>query len=189
MPICLQAPTPQFHDDLARYSSDFASRTLLSLVTRQAEREGDFEAILALKIVLVGFFYDASGLRSKYAPTLMFDVVDYLGASERTRERIKVLVTANLSGKAGSNIHLDKMMEHFIREVKNVLTNLHRGFNDSLVDTAVAASNPLRKMIMHELESLGLPHLVGGGGHARSIFSKEDQVGTNFIVKIFFNRM
>ena len=172
----MQAPVPDFYDDLARYASDFASRTLLSLATRQAEREGDFEAILALKIVLVGFFFNASGLNSKYAPTLMFDVVDYLGASERTRERIKVLVTANLSGKAGSNIHVDKMMEQKIQEVKTVLTNLHRGFNDSLVDTAVAAANPLQKMIMHELESLGLGHLVGGGGHARRLFSKEDQV-------------
>ena len=165
-----------FYDDLARYASDYASRTLLSLATRQAEREGDFEAILALKIILIGFFFHHSGLDSKYAPSLMFDVVDYLGASERTRGRVKGLVTANLSGKAGGNIHLDKLMEHFIREVKTILLNLHRGFSDSLVDTAVSFSNPLRLIVKHELESLGLKHLVGGGGHARNLFSKSDQV-------------
>ena len=176
--ICsTQASTPVFFDDLENYAADFASRTLLSLAARQAEREGDFESILALKIILVGFFFNQSGLSSKYAPTLMYDVVDYMGASERTQARIKLLATSNLSGKAGANIHLDKMMEHFIREVKTVLVNLHRGFSDSLLDTAVSASNAICVMLKHELESLGLSGLVGGGAHARSLFSKADQVG------------
>ena len=132
------------YDDLAKYASDFASRTLLSLVMRHAEREGDFQAILALKIVLVTFFYNVSGLNSQYAPTLIFDVVDYLGASSTTKRRMEAMMTANLSGKAGHNIHVDKMCEQFIRQVKTILTNLHRGLSEALIDTAIAASNPFR---------------------------------------------
>ena len=132
------------YDDVAKYASDIASRTLLSLIMRHAEREADFQAIFALKIVLVSYFFNVSGLNSNYAPTLMFDVVDYLGASTATRRRMEVMATANLSGKAGHNIHVDKMEEQFIREVKTILSNLHRGFSEALIDTAIAASNPLR---------------------------------------------
>ena len=113
-------PQPQFHDLLAKYSANVASRGLLSLVSRKAEREGDFQTILALKIIFVGFFFSAKGFDSKYAPTLMFDVIDYLGASEATKKRIEEMVTANLSGKDGCNIHLDKLCEHFIRQVKGI---------------------------------------------------------------------
>ena len=101
----------------------------------------------------------------------MFDVVDYLGASEATRRRIEEMVTANLSGKAGSNIHLDKLCEHFIRQVKEILMRLHRGFDDNMVAMAVASSNPIRIMLEHEYKGLGLEQLLGGGDHARSIFS------------------
>lgn len=136
--------TAEHYDDLAKYASDISSRTLLSLVMRQAERQGDFEAIIALKIVLVTFFFNVSGLNSNYAPTLMFDIVDYLGASSATKKRMEAMATANLSGKAGHNIHVDKMCEQFIREVKAILTNLHRAFSDALIDTVIAASNPFR---------------------------------------------
>ena len=132
------------YDDLAKYASDVASRTLLSLVMRHAEREGNFQAILALKIILVTFFFNVSGLNSQYAPTLMFDIVDYFGASSATRRRMEAMSTANLSGKAGHNIHVDKMCEQFIREVKTILMNLHRGFSEALIDTVIAASNPMR---------------------------------------------
>ena len=147
-------PSIEEHDDMRTYASDFASRTLLSLVMRHAERKGDFDTILALKIVLVSFFFNASGMNSQYAPTLMFDVVDYLGASSATRRRLEVMVTANLSGKAGHNIHVDKMCEHFIRKVKNILRNLHRGFSESLLNTTIAASNTLRSDLSNYLKPL-----------------------------------
>lgn len=151
-------PNQSHFDDMAKYGSDFASRTLLSLVMRRAERDGDFDVILALKIVLVSFFFNASSLNSQYAQTLMFDIVDYFSASSATRRRLEAMVTANLSGKAGHNIHVDKMCEQFIRQVKEILRGLHRGFREGLVAVSIAASNSIRFVFQQLMLPLLLYH-------------------------------
>ena len=80
---------------------------LLSLTMKKAEREGDSSAIMAIKIILVMFFYGASKNSSKYSPTLMMNIVDYQGASTLTKKRMDLLATSNMSGKVGCNIHQD----------------------------------------------------------------------------------
>ena len=107
-------------DDLNRYAANMSSRYLLSEVHRQAEREADSKALLAIRINMVPFFFNASGNNSKYSPTLMANIVDYLGASSATKKRMDVMVCANLSGKPGCNAHQDKINEWFVREVKQV---------------------------------------------------------------------
>ena len=91
-------PFDDQHDDLFKYGSNLASRVLLSLCMRQAEREGDAESLLSIRIILITYFYNACGNRSKYAPTLMRNVVDYLSASSATRRRMDIMVTSNLTG-------------------------------------------------------------------------------------------
>ena len=91
-------PFTDNQDDLFRYGSNLASRVLLSLSMRQAEREGDAEGLMAIRIILVTYFYNASGNRSKYAPTLMRNIIDYLSASTATRRRMDIMVTSNLTG-------------------------------------------------------------------------------------------
>ena len=44
-------------------------QTWLSLIMRQAEKEGDSQAIEANRITLVAFFYSVSGNNSTYSPT------------------------------------------------------------------------------------------------------------------------
>ena len=107
-------------DDLNRYAANISSRYLLSEVHRQAEREADSKALVAIRINMVPFFFNASGNNSKYSPTLMANIVDYMGASSVTRKRMDVMVCANLSGKPGCNAHQDKLNEWFVREVKQV---------------------------------------------------------------------
>ena len=115
---------PEDQDDMRQNASNLASRFLLSDIHRQAEREGDNDALTAVRINAIAFFYNVSGNKSKYAPTLMFNLVDYLGASSTTRKRMDIMVCANLSGKAGSNAHQDKVNEWFVREVKEVSSTL-----------------------------------------------------------------
>ena len=107
-------------DDLNRYAANVSSRYLLSEIHRQAEREADSKALVAIRINMIPFFFNASGNNSKYSPTLMANIVDYMGASTATRKRMDVMVCANLSGKPGCNAHQDKLNEWFVREVKQV---------------------------------------------------------------------
>ena len=88
---------------------------------RKAEREGDATSIMAIRIILVIFFYSASGNSSNYSPTLMMNIVDYKGASTLTKKRMDLMVTSNMSGKIGCNIHQDKLNEIYVKQVKNVL--------------------------------------------------------------------
>ena len=152
-----------------------SSRTLLSLTMRKAEREGDAMAIMAIRIIMVVFFFNASGNKSNYSPTLMKNIVDYLGASSLTRRRMDVMVTSNLRGKVGSNIHQDKLNEHFVKQVKDIFKDFQRCLSDELVSVAVAASNPIRIIKEHTLEVLDRCELKTGGQHAHNTFSKKDE--------------
>ena len=62
---------------------------------------------------------------SKYAYSLLLDLMQELKASERTKQRMDNLVCINVRGKPGEGIHRDKKCEHFVREVKNALKGTH----------------------------------------------------------------
>ena len=151
------------------------SRTLLSLAMRKAEREGDAKSIMAIRIILVLFFYNVSGAMSNYSPTLMMNIVDYMGASTLTKRRMDLMVTSNLSGKVGCNIHQDKLNEIHVKQVKNIFKGLQRCLSDELVEISVAASNPIRLVKNHALDSLELGSLKTGGKHSHNVFSEKDE--------------
>jgi len=121
---------------------------------RKAEREGDVQAIMAIRIVMMVFFFNARGNQSNYSPTLMKNIVDYLGASSLTRKRMDLMVTSNLSGKVGCNVHQDKLNKQFVKQVKNIFKDFQRCLSDQLVEEAVAGSNPMRIIKEHVLESM-----------------------------------
>ena len=69
-------------DDLSKYASTIASGALLGQNMQQAEREGDSEAIMAVRcIAMVAFFFGASSNRVKDSSTLMDIIVDFIGKS------------------------------------------------------------------------------------------------------------
>ena len=150
---------------------------------RKAEREGDAQAIFASRIVMVAYFYNASLNNSKYSPTLMNNIVDYLGASTLTRKRMDILATSNLTGKVGSNIHQDKLNEIFVKQVKEIFKEFQRCLSDELIDTAVAASNPMRIIKNHALDSLDCSDLKCGGRHAYKVFTKKDEKDVRKLMK------
>ena len=160
-----------------------SSRVLLSLTMRKAEREGDVKSIMAIRIILVMFFYGASKNHSKYSPTLMMNIVDYLGASTLTRKRMDLTATSNLSGKVGCNIHQDKLNEMFVKQVKQIFKDFQRCLSDQLIEVSVAASNPIRIVKNHALESLQLCELKTGGKHSHSVFSQKDTETTRNMIK------
>ena len=162
-------------DDLSKYASNIASRALLGQIMQHAEREGDSEAIMAVRIAMVAFFFGASGNRSKYSPTLMDNIVDYLSSSTSTRRRMDEIVTANLTGAPGCNIHPDKLNEQIIKQQKSLIRSFQRSITDNLLTVSVAASNQIRIIKNHTYESLDLAHLQGGGEHASKVFRKSEE--------------
>ena len=79
------------------------------------------------------------------------------------------------SGNRGSNVHPDKLNEMFVREIKDIMNALQRSFGDQLLECAVAASNTLRIVKNHNLESLELSNLQGWGKHSQKVFTKDDE--------------
>ena len=142
---------------------------------RKSEREGDAVAIMAIRIIMTAFFFNASGNHSKYSPTLMNNIVDYLGASSLTRKRMDLMATSNLSGKVGCNVHQDKLNEQFVKQVKTIFKDFQRCLSDQLVEEAVAGSNTIRIIKEHTLESLDRCNLsTAGGKHAHNSFGEKD---------------
>ena len=150
---------------------------------KKAEREGDSKAIFAVRIIMVTYFYNASLNNSNYSPTLMDNIVDYLGASTLTRKRMDILATSNISGKMGSNIHQDKLNEIFVKQVKEIFKDFQRCLEDELINRAVSASNPIRIIKNHALDSLNCGDLKSGGRHANKVFTEKDEKNTRKLMR------
>jgi hypothetical protein len=178
-----EAHDPLFFDDVAKNASNLASRALLSLVMHKVEREGDAKGIQAVRRILMMFAFNVSGAKSNYMPTLLYDMVNYMGASDATRRRIDELVTSNITGKTGSNFHQDKLEEQKVKLVKGIMTGLHRNFSDALLEVSVAASNVIEIVVNHELDSIGAEHLKTGGEHASKMLSDSELLKIRSLIR------
>ena len=120
-------------DDLLTYCRDLSSRTVLSIVSDKLEEESDALGMKAFRISMIIYFLNRKQnvQDSKYAYSLLLDLVLELKASERTKQRMDNLVCVNVRGKNGEGIHRDKKCEHFVREVKNALKGTHSSLKDS----------------------------------------------------------
>ena len=114
-------------DDLMSYCRDLSSRAVLSIVADKLEEESDAQGLQAFRISMIIYFLNRKQnvQDSKYAYSLLLDLVLELKASERTKQRMDNLVCINVRGKPGEGIHRDKKCEHFVREVKNALKGTH----------------------------------------------------------------
>ena len=97
-------------DDLLSYCKDLCSRTVLSLVFDKLEEEPDTLGLRAFRISMITYFLNRKQdvQDSKYAYSLLLDLVLELNASERTRQRMDNMVCVNVNGKPGEGIHRDK---------------------------------------------------------------------------------
>ena len=120
-------------DDLLSYCQDLCSRTVLSIVSDKLEEECDAEGLRGFRISMILYFLNRKQdvQDSKYAYSLLLDLVMELSASERTRQRMDNLVCVNVKGKPGEGIHRDKKCEHFVKEVKNALKGTHSSLQEN----------------------------------------------------------
>ena len=98
---------------------------------------------------------------SKYAMSLLSDLVTYKGSSKRTKERIDLLATCNPTGGAGKGLARDQVNEHKVRMVKNSVRGLHSQLSDSVLSKTVLGANVLHQLQEHDNESM-LLSLSGG---------------------------
>ena len=120
-------------DDLLSYSRDMCSRSVLSLVSDKMEEENDAEGLRGFKVAMILYFLNRKQhvQDSKYAYSLLLDLVQEFKASERTKQRMDNLVCINVRGKPGEAIHRDKKCEHLVKEVKNALKGTHSSLKES----------------------------------------------------------
>ena len=103
-------------DDLSKYCTDLCSRTVLSLVCDKLEEEGDALGLTAFKIAMMIYFLNRKRniQDSKYAYSLLYDLLQYQRASPRTKQRLDNLVCVNMRGRPGEGIFRDKKCEHYV---------------------------------------------------------------------------
>ena len=144
------------YDDLLSYCRDLCSRTVLSIVSDKLEEESDAVGLRSFRISMILYFLNRKQdvQDSKYAYSLLLDLVLELSASERTRQRMDNLVCVNVKGKPGEGIHRDKKCEHFVKEVKNALKGTHSNLKDLTVDKTVTSLSVINRITTHDLESM-----------------------------------
>ena len=143
-------------DDLLSYCRDLCSRTVLSVVSDKMEEESDAQGLRAFRISMMLYFLNRKQAiqDSKYAYSLLLDLMQELKASERTQRRMDNLVCINVRGKPGEAIHRDKKCEHFVREVKNALKGTHSSLKDLNVEKTVSSISVVNRIVGHDLESM-----------------------------------
>ena len=146
----------EIFDDLLSYSRDLCSRTVLSVISDKLEEECDALGLRAFRISIIVYFLNRKQhvQDSKYAYSLLLDLIQELKASEKTKQRMDNLVCINVTGKPGEGIHRDKKCEHYVREVKNALKGTHSSLKDITVDKAVSSISVINQIASHDIESM-----------------------------------
>ena len=149
-------------DDILSSCRDNAGRTVLSMVADKVEHEGDGMGIRAVRKAMIPYFLNKKMAQtSKYAISLMSDLVNYMGSSERTKHRIDLLATCNPTGGLGKGLARDQVNEHKVKLVKNSVRGLHSQLSDSVLSKTVLGANVLNQLQEHDNESM-LLSLSGG---------------------------
>ena len=149
-------------DDVLSACRDISGRTVLSLVADKVEHEGDGLGIRAVRKAIIPYFLNRKiAQTSKYAISLMTNMVCFMGASERTKQRIDLLATCNPSGGLGKGLARDQVNEHKVKLVKESVRGLHSQLTDNIVAKTVLGDNDLNQIKEHDEESI-LQQLSGG---------------------------
>ena len=150
------------YDDVLSACKSNASRTVMSLVADKVEHEGDGLGIRAVRMSMIFYFLNKKlAQTSKYASSLLSNLVYFLGASDRSKARIDLLATCNPSGGVGKGLARDQINEHKVKLVKETIKGLHSHPTDIVVSKAVLGENVLHQVQEHDEESM-LLQLSGG---------------------------
>ena len=163
----------KFFDDVLSSCRDLAGRTVLSLVADLAEHEGDGLCIRAVRKVMILYMLNKKEAQtSKYARTLLFNMVQFMGASERTKVRIDMLATCNPAGGAAHGLARDQVNEHHVRNVKETVRGLHSQLSDTVLSKAILGGNVLSQIKSQDEESM---LLLNTGGRVSHSYISDDQ--------------
>jgi hypothetical protein len=161
-------------DDCLSSCRDIAGRTVLSLVADTVEHEGDGLGIRAVRKVMMMYMLNKKEAQtSKYARSLLSNLVYFMGASEKTKVRIDMLATCNPSGGHGTGLARDQMNEHHVRSVKETVRGLHSQLTDSVLSKAVLGGNVLSQIKAQDEESMLMRS--SGGGTSHRYMSEDDR--------------
>ena len=150
------------YDDLLSACKSNASRTVMSLIADKVEHEGDGLGIRAVRMAMIFYFLNKKLVQSsKYASCLLTNLVNFLGASQKSQARIDLLATCNPSGGVGKGIARDQMNEHKVKVVKETIRGLHSHPTDIVLSKAVLGENVLHQVLEHDQESM-LLQTAGG---------------------------
>ena len=162
-----------YFDDALSSCGDIAGRTVLSLVADMVEHEGDGLGIRAVRKVMMLYMLNKKEAQtSKYARTLLFNLIYFMGASERTKARVDMLATCNPTGGAGTGLARDQVNEHHVRSVKETVRGLHSQLTDSVLSKAILGGNVLSQIKSQDEEAMLLTHTGGRTSHS---YLSEDQ--------------
>ena len=95
----------------------------------------------------------------QYAAFLLLDMVLEQSSSERTKARMDLLVCTNTSGLPAGGLCRDKVMEIFVRKVKDNLKNLHGRMKFEVIDKLIASLSTVNRIVDHDLKSMGCDDL------------------------------
>ena len=155
-----------FFDDCLSSCRDIAGRATLSLIADTVEKEGDGLGIRAVRKVMMMYMLNRKEAQtSKYAKSLLSDLVTFMGASEKTKARIDMLATCNPSGGVGTGLARDEVNEHYVRQVKDTVKGLHSQLTDSVLAKAVLGGNVLSQIKAQDEDSMLMPSAGGGTSH------------------------
>ena len=149
-------------DDVLSACKNNASRSVMSLVADHVEHEGDGLGIRAVRMAMIFYFLNKKlAQTSKYASSLLSNLVYFLGASERSKARIDALATCNPTGGKGKGLARDQINEHKVKLVKETIRGLHSQITDTVLTKAVLGDNVLHQILEHDQESMLLQQQGG----------------------------
>ena len=152
---------PGKYDDLQQHDREGLAYWVLSILLDDAESEGDDELLEALELTLMLEFLNKnkSGAQtSKYSYFLLLDIIVKRTSCERSKERMANLCVVNPSGQRGGGLFRDKVNEHIVRQVKEILDALGISLAKDLdIQKMVASVTPATLITEHDLRSSGFP--------------------------------
>ena len=154
-------------DDMLSSCKDNAGRTVVSLVLKAVEHEGDGLGLRAARTAMIPYFLNrkVDVQDSKYAARLLCNRIAFLQSSMRTQARIDSLACCNPSGKPGRCIARDQQNEHKVKTTKMILRGQHGQLTDLSVEKATLGSNILDIIESHDRNAMLLQEEGGKSSH------------------------
>ena len=148
-------------DDMLSSCKDNAGRTVMSLVLKAVEHEGDGLGLRAARTAMIPYFLNRKEdvQDSKYAARLLSNRIAFLQSSMRTQARIDSLACCNPSGKP------DQQNEHKVKTTKMILRGQHGQLTDLSVEKATLGSNILDIVESHDRNAMLLQEEGGKSSH------------------------